>query len=371
MKNKIFFPNLDGLRFLAFFLVYWQHCSVRLFELLKEYGMLTDSQSQFFVTGGYGVSFFFVLSGFLITYLLLQEVKENGTINIKAFYVRRILRIFPLYYLVLFWGFAIYPLLRHLLKMPVFDNGNFWVYFFFLGNFDLIYAPTQRSSFVGITWSVGIEEQFYIFWAFLFFFLPKNLYKYLFPVIIIISCLFRFYNRGDNSVTYFHTLSVVSDLAVGGGMAYLAMNKPNFIDLFQKLKKSYIALIYLLGFILIWFYPSLFWLNQTGWLQRLVFSLFFAFIIAEQNYAEHSFYKMKNFKIISKLGIYTYGLYLLHPIAMYFLEIFCDFLHIDHDAFIRTIFSMSVGLCLSIFISYISYEFFESRFLRLKRHFSA
>jgi peptidoglycan/LPS O-acetylase OafA/YrhL len=370
MKNKIFFPNLDGLRFLAFFLVFWQHTSSELFTLLKNRGIAGDLQSQFFITGGFGVSFFFVLSGFLITYLLLQEIKDNGAINIKAFYIRRVLRIFPLYYFVLFFGFAIYPYLRQLLKMPALDNGNFFLYAFFLGNFDLIYA-IDRSMFVGITWSVGIEEQFYIFWALLFLLLPKYLFKYLFPVIIVVSCLFRFYNHNDGKIEYFHTLSVVSDLAVGGGLAYLTINKPNVVGFFNRLRKSYIILIYLLGFILIWFYPSLFWLNQISWMQRLVFSLFFAFIIAEQNYAEHSFYKMKNFKIISKLGIYTYGLYLLHPIALYILDIALRFLKFDQTSFIIIMLNGSIGLCLSIFISYISYELFESRFLRLKRYFRA
>lgn len=370
MKNRIFFPNLDGLRFIAFFLVFWQHATPGLFLLLKNKGLFDDSQARFFMTGGIGVSFFFVLSGFLITFLLLREREETGKIDIKAFYARRILRIFPLYYLVVFWGFAIYPLIRVLLKFEPIDNGNFLIYFFFLGNFDVIYAAIERSSFIAITWSVGIEEQFYIFWALLFLLLPKRLYKYIFPIIIIGSSIFRLLNENNEKILYFHTLSVVSDLAIGGGMAYLAINRPGFINFIASLKKRVIALIYGFGFTLIWFYPSIFWLDTSNALYRICTGLFFAFVIAEQNYAANSFFKMGNLKIVSKLGIYTYGLYLLHPIALYFMEILLKGLHLEEDGIAYIAANGVIGLILSILISYISYKFYESKFLRLKKYFN-
>lgn len=148
-KNKIFFPNLDGLRFLAFILVFWQHSSEPLVKNLKSAGVINDEQLRYFVTGGLGVSFFFVLSGFLITYLLMDEKIRNGAINKKAFYIRRVLRIFPLYYLVVAWGFGLYPLIRALFHLPPIDNGSFPLYALFLVNFDTIYSSTDHSGFVG------------------------------------------------------------------------------------------------------------------------------------------------------------------------------------------------------------------------------
>jgi len=102
MSKKVFFPYLDSLRFVAFFLVFWHHSFAYVVRLLP-------SPSQFFSnmlkawtdTGGEGVHIFFVLSGFLITYLLVEEAKEFGSINIPHFYIRRILRIWPLYYFIL------------------------------------------------------------------------------------------------------------------------------------------------------------------------------------------------------------------------------------------------------------------------------
>jgi len=368
MNNKIFFPNLDGLRFIAFLLVFWQHTSIPLFQNLKDAGILNESYKSWFITGGYGVSFFFVLSGFLITYLLLNERKQHGSINIKSFYIRRILRIFPLYYLVVFFGFFLYPFFRQVLGTPAADIGNFHLYAFFLGNFDIM-SQTDRPGFIGVLWSVCIEEQFYIVWALLITFLPERSYKYLFLGIILASTLFRFHFQHEERVTYFHTFSVISDLAVGGGMAYLAINHGKFIKFFEVLPKFAIVILYAFGFTLMWIFPSLFWLDQAGYLQRLVFSLFFAFIIAEQNYATGSFYKMKKYNRSSWLGRYTYGLYMLHMIALYLLNLLFRLFNVDLSDYREIILFGLMGLIISTLFSYMSYEFFEKPFLRLKRRF--
>lgn len=364
--QKTFFPHLDGLRFFAFFLVFWQHGFAGLFPLLN----LSAEYDRFFYTGELGVSFFFVLSGFLITYLLLKEVENNDKINLKAFYIRRILRIFPLYYLVVFFGFAIYPMLRQMAHLPVLDNGNPILYLFFLSNFDTIWATTDRSNFIGILWSVAIEEQFYVFWALLLSFLPTNFYKYLILSVILGSCLFRAANF-DAKVLYFHTFSVMSDLGIGGGMAYLAINTSRFSGFFAEMKKGAIIFVYIFGVAVIWIYPQLFWLNQSKALQRLVFALFFAFIIAEQNYAENSFYKMGNHKTLSRLGIYTYALYLLHPVVIYFVQqLFPRFTGISSDNLTGVMLYGILAFVLSIAVSMVSYYYFESPFLRLKKRFA-
>lgn len=371
MSDKIFFPNLDGLRFLAFFLVFWQHSSGMLFDNLKNASLVNDTHLRFFLTGGLGVSFFFVLSGFLITYLLLVEKSRNGQVNVPAFYVRRILRIFPLFYLVVVFGFGIYPLIRLLADLQYVDNGNFFLYALFLGNFDAIFSGTENAGFVGVLWSVSIEEQFYLVWALLFAYLPTSTLKFLFPAIIIASTGFRYFNADNEKILYFHTLSVVSDLAMGGGMAYLSITHAKFEKIFAELRRTTIVAIYILGFTLIWFYPSLFWLDSYVWLQRLFFALFFAFIIAEQNYSIRSLTKMKDFETISKLGTLTYGLYCLHMIALYFLELSFRYLGLDQALYSTNAVFMLLGFILSVCVASISYNLFESRFLRLKEHFAA
>src|ERR1700733_3711907 len=93
---KTFFPNLDGLRFFAFLSVFSAHCIG--FMGFSSSSKIYVAAVHFLSHGDLGVNFFFVLSGFLITYLLLQELKSENRINIPFFYVRRILRIWPLYF---------------------------------------------------------------------------------------------------------------------------------------------------------------------------------------------------------------------------------------------------------------------------------
>src|SRR5690606_15550484 len=101
-KTKIFFANLDGLRFFSFFGVFLFHFYKSLFDNIKEtYPAVYEVGEFLFQNGSLGVNFFFVLSGFLITFLLIKERELTSKINIKNFYVRRILRIWPLYYICL------------------------------------------------------------------------------------------------------------------------------------------------------------------------------------------------------------------------------------------------------------------------------
>src|SRR3954471_16382358 len=102
----IYFPNLNGLRFIAALLVIIHHT-----EQIKDLFGLNSHWKNYhiWILGKLGVTLFFVLSGFLITYLLLTEKKEFNTIFIKNFYIRRILRIWPLYYLVTILSFFVLP----------------------------------------------------------------------------------------------------------------------------------------------------------------------------------------------------------------------------------------------------------------------
>ena len=100
-KQKIFFPNLDGLRFFSFLAVFILHALVTDSLHIRESAWFR--QAKQLAHADLGVSFFFVLSGFLITYLLLAENKSRGTIDVGAFYIRRVLRIWPLYFLCVFY----------------------------------------------------------------------------------------------------------------------------------------------------------------------------------------------------------------------------------------------------------------------------
>src|SRR5258708_7681890 len=134
-------PSLDGVRALAAFLVVYYHMGI----------------SPAF-DGALGVLIFFTLSGFLITWILLTEYRSSGTVSFRAFYQRRALRIFPAFYG--FWLFTI--IVDHIRHAPIQWN-QAWSAFFYVSDYHhAIVRPSPE--YIMHTWSLGVEEQFYILW---------------------------------------------------------------------------------------------------------------------------------------------------------------------------------------------------------------
>ena len=377
-ENKIYFENLDFLRFIAFFTVFSGHTALGTFLINRIHVEVINKFIWVFSQGGTGVSFFFVLSGFLITYLLLIEKEKTGKINVRNFYVRRILRIWPLYYLVILFTFIIYPKVKVLLNNIDPIPNNIWMHLSFLSNFDMINAERNQivkgikniPVMIGINWSIAIEEQFYLVWPLLFALIPKKFYKYIFILIIFISAIFRYINRADSLITYFHTLAVFSDLAIGGFFAYLSINSETFQQFFKQIKKYQIALVYVLGLSTL-MYGNFIYPNKYDIVyMRIISTTFFAFIITEQNYSEHSIYKLGKIKFVTQLGKYTYGLYLIHPIGIQAVAIILyKILKLNETQTTTQLIYICSALIVSIIIGFISYTYYETPFLKLKNKF--
>ncbi|HRH41379.1 MAG TPA: acyltransferase [Pyrinomonadaceae bacterium] len=361
-EEKVFFPNLDGFRFLSFLIVFLLHGFAPVVNAHQGGGfIITTLRIALFQSGQLGVSFFFVLSGFLITYLILTEKRVFGKFDVKAFYVRRSLRIFPIYFALLIFVFFILPLFIEI-KLP-----NPLYYFLFLSNFDLMNSTENVLGIVAITWSVAIEEQFYIFWALLFYFANLRVFKYVCFSIIIGSLIFRWSEAGNYTVLYQHTFSVISELAIGGLCAYFIIFNEKFKSFLENLSVWSILLGYLMV-LPIFAFSRYFYIYMT--LGRLVLCLAIAFIILEQNFSKNSFYKMGNFKILSILGKYTYGLYLLHPLVIFFMHLLNErWLGWNAEELLAGSALGIMSLITSIIVCYLSFTYFESFFLSLKKHF--
>ncbi len=115
------------------------------------------------VNGGLGVMMFFVLSGFLITWLLLIEGDKNGKISLTKFYMRRTLRIFPAFYFFWFCGISIYILRGHHIVWPEALSAFFYLSNYYYG----IPLGEADGSLFSHTWSLCVEEQFYLLWPLL------------------------------------------------------------------------------------------------------------------------------------------------------------------------------------------------------------
>lgn len=369
-NKKIFFPNLDGWRFLAFLGVFYYHSFSTKFEYIlnsQTYKLVKGTTKN----GNLGVDFFFVLSGFLIIYLLVSEKELTGKIDVKNFYIRRILRIFPLYYFCVFFGFVIFPFLKNLLGVIPDENANPIYYLFFLSNINIINnAAIPDASMLGILWSVSVEEQFYLTIPFILLVTPIRFYKWIFASVILLSWAFRAYYVDDSYIMTFHTFAFVGNLAIGGLIAYYSATNEKFIKFFENLNPYFIKVIYLLIVLIYFFRYQIFYSTTLQIFDTSIIAALFALVILEQNFSKNSFFKMKNNRIFSQLGKYTYGLYCLHTIAALIVMQITSKLQINTQLWQVVLIETPLILILSILIAYLSYQFYEKPFLKLKNKFS-
>ncbi|HVK48486.1 MAG TPA: acyltransferase [Pseudobacter sp.] len=376
-KARIFFPNLDGLRFLSFFVVFLFHWYMTVYPYINSTNPGASEGIRFlFQYGSLGVNFFFVLSGFLITYLLIRERELTGTIHVGNFYVRRILRIWPLYYLCLGIAFVLFPMLKQMGGESYVERVNEWYYVIFAANFEYmrIWPLHPEAVLVSVLWSVAVEEQFYLTWPLILRLVPMKFYKYVFILIMVGSLVFRSFYTGDNdhdyAVRYFHTFSVIGDMALGGLLAWLCSFPNKFLGWVTNMRKPVIALIYIGAVLLSLFKSYIFPAGIPIIFERLVIGTFFGLIILEQNFAVNSFFKVGRWKLISKLGTYTYGLYCLHLLAIYISTKIVLKLGWDQRMLSTAFAQAIIALPLSLVISIASYHLFEKWFLQLKDRFA-
>ncbi|MNJ84473.1 O-acetyltransferase OatA [compost metagenome] len=369
-QTKIHFENLNGLRFIGALMVFLFHG----FTINREvWGSFFESTPFLVVrkltsAGHYGVNLFFVLSGFLITYLLLKELKEKGKIHIGFFLIRRILRLWPLYFVIVLFGFFVFP---HL-PFGTQTVHEFWRYALFLSNFDeIIHGSKDSLNFLTATWSVSIEEQFYLGWGLiigLFKWKSIRSFQIFFLLVVLSSVIFRFFHADDTSILYYHSLSVISDMAIGGLLATWIFEKST-IHFIQELKKGYIFLIYLLGIGFLFLAPKLL-PGKLIALERIISGLFFAFVLIEQLLAKNSFYKADRIPYFERAGKLTYGFYLFHCIVIFYLCKTFETLNMTQQIGWFVLYFVLL-IALNSLLSILSYRCFEKPLLDLKKYFRA
>ena len=375
-KTKLYFKNLDSIRFFAAFIVFVEHAVSPAYKYLPIQGTYFMKILNVFSDGGIGVSIFFVLSGFLITYLLLCEYELNSKISLKNFYMRRILRIWPLYFFVVLFSFFIYPLLKNFGGMNNSLSSSVMYYFTFLSNFDVIhvhkYFTGNDALSQNITWSVSVEEQFYLFWPLLFVFLQKKYWKFSIFSVIICSLLFRIYHFNDTIVLYYHTFSVLIDLGLGAIMAYLIKSHQKIKLFFENISTRTHILLFSFSFGMILWGNRLFDFDFGPAIVRFFISFSFALIISAQAFTTKlSILNLGRLSFPSTWGKYTYGIYLLHPIIITFWDVVYRVIGIPKTGFI-SLFSIALfSFVLTLVISKFSFLYFESKFLALKERFTS
>ena len=371
--KKIYFPGLNGLRFWAAFLVILHHVEqFKLWQHLPNF----FTNNFFEAIGHQGVSLFFVLSGFLITYLLLAEYEKTHHIAIKNFYIRRILRIWPLYYLIMIIGLFILPhfiTIGPVSKLHEHFSLKVLLFFFMLPNV----LRVTESPIVGANqaWSVGVEEQFYIIWPLLIRTFRKVLLKFLiifialkFTVTIFMAvALDHFISPDFQYMMYLRTIQRFWDLLQIEQMSFGAIGA---YVLFYK-KEKILNLIYhplvqifmAVGIVFILTVRFKF-IGQT-----LFDALLFTILIINVSTNKNFVLKLEN-RFYSYLGNISFGIYMYHTICISIVLTILQRIGLDESNFVLfNILLYTISVALTIAIAAFSYKYFESYFLTLKQKF--
>ena len=218
--DSFYRPELDVLRFWCFLLVFLHHGLPRVRDTVA---------SAFVDMGAFGMPVFFLLSSFLITELLLREINSTGTVQIPSFYVRRVLRIWPLYFT--FFAFCFVMGRAHLMMQPLSIRATLF-FSLLAGNWYLVLYGPIASAMV-VLWSISVEEQFYLFWPWLMRLGGARAVRWTAWIVSPLAyvALWFLAHRGADADTglWTNTFVQMQFFALGGFLAlYLQKHKPIF-----------------------------------------------------------------------------------------------------------------------------------------------
>jgi peptidoglycan/LPS O-acetylase OafA/YrhL len=303
--------------------------------------------------GWMGVDLFFVLSGFLITGILLESKQQES--YFKNFYARRCLRIWPLYYAVLFFMFVVVPIIRPSEAHTIFDarSAPWWSYLVYLQNF-LVPVVTRATGPLGVTWSLAIEEQFYLVWPLVVQRCSTTQLRRLAIVVICLSPVLRYY-LSIHQVDIYSNVFCRLDGLMAGALLALGIRSKNFVPL-RFVKTAWIALLFALPLAVL----------IDTWHQRwIVFSLVVvassALVYLALFSAAPWFRAIMTNRFLVFSGTISYGLYLLEKLPGDAAKSF----HLDRFPLLA--FSMSIVGTYALAI--LSWNLLEKPFLRLKQYF--
>jgi len=366
-SHKIkYFKELNSLRFIGFVGIFFGHVffsndieivNSKIYSTLYSYGK---------ILGFISIDSFFVLSSFLITWKGLEELKVTKKFQFKNFLIRRSLRIWPLYFLVILLGFLI-EFIKSYYTQNISSLPSFWSFILFILNFDIIKNGYEFLFFMVFMWSISVEEQFYIFWALVLKWFQNHLLK-VSLLIILISIIFRIYFIDDSLNLNFHTVSALGNFGVGALAAIAAFRNSFLITKIRDFSKTQIVIIYLISLIIFIAIPSLQNHDLFIVIQRVLFSFVFAFIILEQTYCQQSIFKLSRIKYFNFFGKISYGLYCYHGIMITIVLKFSDYF--SESLFTSIFIFPTLIFCGTLLFSHISYKFFESKILKLKTKYT-
>lgn len=361
-EKRRHFHTFDALRFFAFFKVFLLHLPVTAFPWFN----------YMRAGGGIGVQFFFVLSGFLITYIILDEKDKTGQFNLKHFFARRVLRIWPLYYLMILVAFLTPFITENLLHVATSSQGyspEWWKSLLFLENYKMMATGEHPNvSPLGVMWSLCIEEHFYIIWGLLLYFIPVRRL----PVVIVCSVVIGYFSRLFYDLSNIPALDIFTNIdlfAYGAVPAYLLTTRRFATENALLRIPLAVKLLFTAVLLVVVQVCSQYTDDDNAFVTlTTVLGVLFAILISF-TIPQYTRFRISDKNILSRLGQYTYGLYLYHTIIISLLRAAYPAMGLNTDTPGGAALFIIIALLATILCSMASYYIFERPFLRLKKWF--
>jgi peptidoglycan/LPS O-acetylase OafA/YrhL len=361
------FASLDGIRGLAILAVVMHHSVGR----IESTGAIQQLLKWFYFLGWAGVDLFFVLSGFLITGILLDSRTAQNYFS--SFYIRRALRIFPLYYAFLLLAFVLFPLVVAADWLPVVRDR--WLYFCYLTNWLALWKGPWRHSVLAHLWSLAVEEQFYFCWPFLVWTLRPAI---LLPALlageaaVIAVRIWWVLVHGASQAVSLATATRMDGLLLGAVCAIVFRH--------YRVPAPHVRRMLLLAGVGLYLYTVLALrfggseaFNQTAGFPLL--ALCFALVVLYAALTDGVASRAQSFlcwRRLTNVGKYAYGIYVYHVPILYFGGVLiAKFVPLA----VRTspwfgYASIAILFVLSYQVAKVSYNRFERRFLNWKDKFA-
>jgi peptidoglycan/LPS O-acetylase OafA/YrhL len=351
-----YYPALDGLRGLAILMIVFYH----IFDFLPLSKI-----------GWTGVDLFFVLSGFLITGVLLK--KRNFPYYFRNFYARRVLRIFPIYYLSLIIFLFILPIIiNYPFSLNYFLSHQLW-FWLEIQNWLFIFRPEGNNNFLNHFWSLALEEQFYLICPFVFLLIKKAHHQMtliLFTLLLLLVLRLTVWRLDFHYISYvnLYAFTRIDGLCVGCLLA-IFKNQGNFgMGMLNKiLGLFFLILIFIVIPLTREFYH--FKLPYVACCVYPVIAIFWGGILWTTVGGRNLVYRIFSSRAIRFIGKISYGFYIFHWPVDRLLRLKFESVHIQQHQFWESLFPAVISTSLTILLSVISYYCYERYFLGLKKYF--
>lgn len=362
------FPRLDPLRALCFLAVFGCHAFYTTDPAVIRSMAWRFPAITVFGPGALGVNVFFVLSGFLITHLLIAEKALNRRVDVPRFWLRRILRIWPLYFLVVLIGYALIPAVKAAMGSPEPETADIRSYLFFFSNLTKAQSIEPASSALTVLWSIAVEEQFYLVWPLLLVAVPKRWLAIPCASIVLGSVAFR-YQHPEEPMRLWHSFSCMGDLAMGA-LGAVALNTARGRTIIEGWGNG-IALLLHGGLLGLYAFtgPMSTWTGFGVWYPAL-FSATATGVVLYQAVGRPGPLQLPSGGPLAAMGRISYGLYCLHQVALLVILQVMARVGFGHEAWHVALVQPVLVLALSVLLAMISHRHLEKPFLRLKDRFA-